>query len=154
MSREQFVEPSTGSRTTVIAASSGPLRPDSSLTTPTPASCRIGRIAASATRSRAYWPGRSVRARRAAPVSGASDALAASAASPKTASKSSGVTGGTLLLAFNAVVGEVLRGVEVRECVRGRDGAPFALGDLDHRDGGKQRVERALAARDQLSGGV
>ena len=70
MLRAQFVEPSTGSSTTVIAASSGPVQPDSSLSTRTPASWRIGRIAASATVSRWYWPLRSVRARRSPDDSG------------------------------------------------------------------------------------
>ena len=37
MPRAQFVDPSTGSSTTVTAASAGPLHPDSSLSTRTPA---------------------------------------------------------------------------------------------------------------------
>ena len=52
--REQFVEPSTGSTTTVVAASGGPLAPDSSLTTATPARASTATIAASATTSSAY----------------------------------------------------------------------------------------------------
>ena len=64
MPRAQLVDPSTGSSTTVSSASTGPVQPDSSLSTRRPAACSTGSTAASATRSRRYWPGRSVRARR------------------------------------------------------------------------------------------
>ena len=83
MPREQFVDPSTGSTTTVISASSGPVHPDSSLSTRTGRAASTGRTAASATVSRWYWPMRSVRARRSIPVSPASAARCASAASAK-----------------------------------------------------------------------
>ena len=70
MCREQLVEPSTGSSTTVTGASSGPVQPDSSLSTRRPAACSTGSTAASATRSSAYCPGLSVRARRSVAPSG------------------------------------------------------------------------------------
>ena len=73
------VEPSTGSTTTVTVASGGPLRPDSSLTIATPDGASTSSTAASATTSSAYWPGTSVRARRAAPRTGANAAACASA---------------------------------------------------------------------------
>ena len=92
-SREQLVEPSTGSTTTVIVGVAGPVQPDSSLTTADRRGVQHRRAtAASATRSSAYWPGRSVRARRALPpTSGTSASRCASAAASNSASSSSGV---------------------------------------------------------------
>ena len=54
MPREQFVDPSTGSSTTVIVAPSRSCTPDSSLTIRTGARCRTRHASASATRSSAY----------------------------------------------------------------------------------------------------
>ena len=62
MPREQLVEPSTGSITTVIDAPSRSWTPDSSLTIRTGALLSTAHAASSATRSSAYWPERSVRA--------------------------------------------------------------------------------------------
>ncbi len=53
--------------------------PDSSLTMVTGTRPRISSAALSATRSIAYWPGRSVRARRSAPVIGATASRIATA---------------------------------------------------------------------------
>ena len=64
MPRAQLVDPSTGIEHDGHSASTGPVQPDSSLSTRRPAACSTGSTAASATRSRRYWPGRSVRARR------------------------------------------------------------------------------------------
>ena len=59
MRRDALVEPSTGSSTASKACSEAPaLRPDSSLSTPRPASVRTRTAAASATRSDRYCPGR------------------------------------------------------------------------------------------------
>src|SRR6516162_5675574 len=69
MPRAQFVEPSTGSTTTVTSASAGPVRPDSSLTTATSARASTSSTAASTKTSSAYCPGTVVRSRRCAVVS-------------------------------------------------------------------------------------
>ena len=92
MPREQFVDPSTGSTTTVISASSRPLHSDSSLRTRTGKAASAGRTAASAMVSRWYWPIRSVRARRSIPVSPARASRCAVAASANASRRSPGVT--------------------------------------------------------------
>ena len=94
--RDAFVEPSTGSMTTVIGAEAGPETPDSSLTTANSRPPSTPRAAASAIRSIAYWPGRAVRARRASPVTGPTARVIASHTSPNSSRRRSGSIGASL----------------------------------------------------------
>ena len=89
-----LLDPSTGSITTVIGALGVPVMPDSSLTIVAGTRCSTSSAASSATRSSAYWPGRSVRARRSAPRIGATASRIATAVLSKRVRRSSGMRWG------------------------------------------------------------